>query len=259
VLEHPTTLEDAMALARVYEQRLAMAGDLPVHAKSVPVSVVNKPLLLPAPPSAAASKDAASGAPVTAPHFKRLTPAEMAAKREKNECFNCPAQFSREHLKVCPMKGIFLLHMDNDNPLEETEEVDEPRVSLHAITGLAAAETMQLIVRIDDQTLGALVDSGSTHSFISAAAACRLHLEPLLGPGLHVTVANGDRVASAEICRDVHIFIDDEEFITDLFVILLGGYDMVLGVQWLRTLGPILWDFEQCHMSCWRDDHLVRW
>jgi hypothetical protein len=32
-----------------------------------------------------------------------------------------------------------------------------------------------------------------------------------------------------------------------------------LGVQWLRTLGPILWDFEQCHMSCWRDDHLVRW
>jgi hypothetical protein len=34
---------------------------------------------------------------------------------------------------------------------------------------------------------------------------------------------------------------------------------MVLGVQWLRTMGPILWNFEQCHKSCWRDDHLVRW
>jgi hypothetical protein len=118
---------------------------------------------------------------------------------------------------------------------------------------------MQLTVRIGDQTLGALVDSGSTHSFISAAATCRLHLEPLLYPGLRVTVANGDRVASTGICRDVHIFIDDEEFVTDLFVILLGSYDMVLGAKWLRTLGPILWDFEQCHMSCWRDDHLVRW
>jgi hypothetical protein len=81
-LEHPTTLEDAMALARLYEQRLVMAGDLPAHAKSVPARVVNKPLLLPAPPSAAASKDAASGAPVTAPRFKRLTPAEMAAREE---------------------------------------------------------------------------------------------------------------------------------------------------------------------------------
>jgi hypothetical protein len=66
-----------------------MAGDLAVRAKSVPARVVNKPLLLPAPPSAAASKDAASGAPTIAPRFKRLTPAEMAAKREKNECFNC--------------------------------------------------------------------------------------------------------------------------------------------------------------------------
>jgi hypothetical protein len=116
-LEHPTTLEDAMALARVYEQRLTMAGDLPVHAKSVPTRIINKPLLLPAPPSAATTKDAVSGAPVTAPRFKRFTPAEMAAKREKNECFNCPTQFSREHLKVCPMKGIFLLHMDDDIPL----------------------------------------------------------------------------------------------------------------------------------------------
>jgi hypothetical protein len=40
------------------------------------------------------------------------------------------------------MKGIFLLHMDDDSPLEETEEVDEPHVSLHTITGLAAAEMM---------------------------------------------------------------------------------------------------------------------
>jgi predicted aspartyl protease len=118
---------------------------------------------------------------------------------------------------------------------------------------------MQLTVRIGDQMLGALVDSGSTHSFTSATTACRLHLEPLLHPGLRVTVANGDCIASTEICRGVHVFIDDEEFITDLFIIPFGGYNMVLGVQWLHTLGPILWDFEQCHMSYWRDDHLVWW
>jgi hypothetical protein len=29
----------------------------------------------------------------------------------------------------------------------------------------------------------------------------------------------------------------------------LGGCDIVLGVQWLSTLGPILWDFVKLHME----------
>lgn len=29
----------------------------------------------------------------------------------------------------------------------------------------------------------------------------------------------------------------------------LGGYDIVLGVQWLRTLGPVLWDFDKVQMQ----------
>jgi hypothetical protein len=45
----------------------------------------------------------------------------------------------------------------------------------------------------------------------------------------------------------------------DLFIIPLGGFDMVLDVQWLRSLGPILWDFDHGHMSCWRIDHRVVW
>ena len=105
----------------------------------------------------------------------------------------------------------------------------------------------------------ALVDSGSTHSFLSTDTARRLHLQPLFRPGLEVTVANGDRVTSLGVCKAVRVFIDKEEFIMDLFVIPLEGYDMVLGVHWLRTLGPILWDSEHGSMSCWRDDHRVIW
>jgi hypothetical protein len=47
--------------------------------------------------------------------------------------------------------------------------------------------------------------------------------------------------------------------VIDLFVIPLEGYDKVLGVQWLRTLGPLLWDFNTTRLSCWRDDHQVTW
>jgi hypothetical protein len=32
---------------------------------------------------------------------------------------------------------------------------------------------------------------------------------------------------------------------TEFYILTLGGRDMVLGVHWLRTLGPIIWDFLQ--------------
>jgi hypothetical protein len=70
--------------------------------------------------------------------------------------------------------------------LEHTEELDDstPLISINAITGIAAVKMMKLLVHIQDATITALVDSGSTHSFISLDLACRLHLEPLFQPGL---------------------------------------------------------------------------
>jgi hypothetical protein len=50
-----------------------------------------------------------------------------------------------------------------------------------------------------------------------------------------------------------------EKFVIDLFVIPFEGYDMVIGVQWLRTLGLILLDFEHARMSCWCGNHHVMW
>jgi hypothetical protein len=44
-------------------------------------------------------------------------------------------------------------------------------------------------------------------------------------------VANGDHVASSGVCRAVHIFLDQEELVIDLFIIPLEGYDTFLGVH----------------------------
>jgi hypothetical protein len=68
------------------------------------------------------------------------------------------------------------------------------------------------------------------------AAASQLHLDILPRLDLSVKVANGDKVATARVCCATHALIDMEEFVIDLFIILLDGYDVVLGVHWLRTL-----------------------
>jgi len=36
---------------------------------------------------------------------------------------------------------------------------------------------------------------------------------------------------------------------SDILLLLLGGCDLVLGVQWLSTLGIIKWDFDQLKME----------
>jgi hypothetical protein len=131
-LEQPATLDDAMTLARAYEQRLAMTGDSPARATSRPQTgrpvPTAKVLALPASPAPTAQQ----GAATAMPRLRRLTTAEMAAKREKGECFNCTEKFSRAHLDVCPMKGLFLLELDAAPPDDLDQE--KPLISLNAIT-----------------------------------------------------------------------------------------------------------------------------
>jgi hypothetical protein len=101
---------------------------------------------------------------------------------------------------------------------------------------LSREETMYLAVQVDTATLTTLVNSGSTHSFLSIEVVSRLHLLPIHRPGLRVTVANDDQVASDGVCKEVSFTMDTEKFVLDIYVILLAGFDMVLGVHWLRTL-----------------------
>jgi hypothetical protein len=61
--------------------------------------------------------------------------------------------------------------------------------------------------------------------------------------GLCVTITNGEKLPSSGCCRNMAISVHGENFHINCFGLPLGSYDMVLGVQWLESLGPILWDF----------------
>lgn len=85
-----------------------------------------------------------------------------------------------------------------------------------------------------------LVDLESTHNFISESASIRFGLKVAQRSGFQVAVENGKKVTSSGICKLVQIQIENEVFNIDLFIIPLEGFDVVLGVKWLQTLGPIL-------------------
>ena len=62
-------------------------------------------------------------------------------------------------------------------------------------------------------------------------------------------MANGDLIRTKGECKDLLIKMQGKDFLVDLHVLTLGGCDVVLGTQWLSTLGWISWDFKKLEME----------
>jgi hypothetical protein len=107
---------------------------------------------------------------------------------------------------VC--KRLFLLEgfeeEDDGVATETVEDVrteDTPVFSLQALAGVAFTDTMKLEVGLGSASLVALLDSGSTHNFISEAAARRTGLPLQHRPRLMAMVANSESVACVGVIR----------------------------------------------------------
>jgi hypothetical protein len=177
----------------------------------------------------------------------KLSPEEMARHCEADQCFKCPEQWSRAHPKTCPMWGIYLLDISKDEHPGDASIDSEAKISLHALSGACTAETMRLPVSMQDQSPITLIDSGSLHCFMAAHIARRLNLSPTTKDGMTVGLANGARLPCLGVCSALPFTINDEQFCIDFLIIALEGYEMALGCNWLRTLGPIIWDFSCLH------------
>ncbi|KAJ4788910.1 polyprotein [Rhynchospora pubera] len=190
--------------------------------------------------------------------FRRLTASEMAERRQKGLCFNCDEQYVRGH----KCKRLFWLEVMDDDDQEDSSRLDTnetPNISLHALTGIGTSQTMKLQVQVNNCTFIALVDSGSTHNFLSSTAACKIPTAFVPRPGVRVRVANGDLLPTAGFCAALPIQVGQETFCVPCYSIALDEFDMVLGVQWLRLLGPILWDLSELTMTIQRDSNSVTW
>ncbi|CAM8985355.1 unnamed protein product [Rhodiola kirilowii] len=85
VMFNPTTLHQAMGLARLAEQKIHSFRPRTFAPRLIPQPLA----LLPAPPVAQPAPTGLS--------IKRLTPVEMAARREKGLCFNCDDKYTPGH------------------------------------------------------------------------------------------------------------------------------------------------------------------
>jgi hypothetical protein len=122
---------------------------------------------------------------------------------------------------------------------EEEESEDLPKISLHAITGRDALDTMKVYGQVGRSISLVLIDSGSTHNFMSLALTEVLGLILKKGETMKVIMASGEKIISPRECQPIAMELQGWKFHIELFVLPLEGYGIVLGAQWLRILGPI--------------------
>ena len=82
-----------------------------------------------------------------------------------------------------------------------------------------------------------LLDIGSTHNFLDWNLAKSLKLKIDTTKTFKVKVANGAIISTKGEVKDLLIETQGHQFIIDFSLLELGGGGVVLGTQWLRTLG----------------------
>ena len=201
-MEMPETLQRAKHLARVYERCLLLSASSSTTSYQAPAEPSKSSTTAAARPTSSAS---------SRPRFRCLSPEEIAAKRANGECYHCKEKYSPYH--KCTGHGVFLLELEEDDTTTETGSPEDLGISLQAMTGIGVADTLRLPVSINGITLTALVDSGSTHTFLCDAAVSRLGLQVVPQPGLSIKVANGERISSRGRVTTT-LTIDTEDFPT---------------------------------------------
>jgi hypothetical protein len=192
---------------------------------------------------------------------------EMAERRAQGLCMFCDEQFTPGHQFKHKRYQINVLEIADDDcngeePTSETSVVElEPlstfenaQLSLQALTGIANYQTMRVTGLHKKKMLHILLDSGSTHNFldfeIAKSLGCKLEA---IAP-LSVTGGGGHKLEAAYICRGFKWQLQQAEFTADVIVLPLVCCDLILGIQWLKSLGPILWDFEKLQMEFTAND-----
>lgn len=133
----------------------------------------------------------------------------------------------------------------------DVEQVDNmcPYISLNALSGITAYQTMRVKGVVGKKVILILIDSGSTHNFLDIKTAKQLGCKLVSTCPLKITVPGEHNLVSNNACNKFKWTLQGHEYSTDVMLLSLGGCDMVLGIQWPSTLGNIRWNFKQRTME----------
>jgi hypothetical protein len=109
--------------------------------------------------------------------------------------------------------------------------------------------TLSVLAKFGGHQAVALIDSGSTTTFLDSEFVKKANLQIKSTVAQTVLVAGGGELISDGIVPLCKFKIQDTNFQQDCKILPLKGYDMVLGANWLKQHGPNYTDWEHRSIS----------
>ena len=186
--------------------------------------------------------------------IKKLSPAELKDRRDKGLCFTCDEKFSYGH--KCKNRMLILCAQDEDecepemeNKGDELEDASVEEVSLHSLSNSMNPRIFRIMASHGSETVEVLIDTGSNNNFIQETLMNQLKFPYEETKRFKVYMGNGHFLLCSKLCRGVELLLQGHRFVVDLYVLPICGLDVVLGMQWLQTLGPCIHDHKALTME----------
>lgn len=110
-------------------------------------------------------------------------------------------------------------------------------LSLNSIAGISSPHTIKLMGKIEGEPVVVLIDSGASHNFLSDVMIKKLGLTLEQTGGYRVLTGTCITVKGRGLCWNVRLEMHGCRVVSSFLPLSLGTADVILGCQWLETLG----------------------
>ncbi|WVZ95213.1 hypothetical protein U9M48_041007, partial [Paspalum notatum var. saurae] len=171
-------------------------------------------------------------------------------RRARGLCQRCAEKWSRDHKcadavqlhAVQEVLELFSISDESDPPSLASTDGSEQlflAISAAAYSGSSSACSVSLWGTLYDIPVHILIDSGSSHTFISTKIASQLSPMIVSAPEMKVQVASGHNLLCSSLIPAACWQVQTCSFIQDLRILDLSGYDMIVGLDWLEQFSPM--------------------
>jgi hypothetical protein len=171
-------------------------------------------------------------------------------RKANNLCYHCGDKFEPGHAKVCTkrnkpqLNALIVNELDKEIAVQELLTEDFGQLSLNALARTTTPSCIQLKATVKNKTMLILVDTGSSHSFVSSHFVTTAQLPTVPIAPQKIKLPNGEWMTTVKKVANLSWLIQGHTFHTDMIVLDRLPYDAILGYDWLQTNSPMNCDWQ---------------
>ena len=121
-------------------------------------------------------------------------------------------------------------------------------LSLSSLVGLTIPYSMKIRRHVNNKVVIVLIDCGASHNFKSSSLIPEIGLPLAPTKEFGVTLGTREQIRSIKVCKQLCLYLLDIDIVSDFFPLPLG--DLILGYEWLLSLGATHMNWKELTMEC---------